>query len=358
VVFVNDSTDETPTVIHALSEEERRISLIHRAIAEQDGDLSTAGATSMDAVVNESEYTCVMDADLQHPPQKVRELLEKARSTEADVVVASRYARGASYAGLPGPVRKAISAGSKYLTRIVFKEARKTSDPMTGFFLVRNETISGIQFRPTGFKILLEILVCAPELRVTEVPLNFLPGAQCQGLQGDSAAGLGVPGAHNQPLLVRPFGGAILEVRPRGSLGGAGQPAYPDNPRRVLRRHLNGGLDNRRRRQHPEQLPPQQRLHLARREALQPDPLPRARGARLPGSDNRTGSELRGLLPPGPKPRYRLPLLRDRRLPGDNRGHQLELYPELALRLPPPPRQKSSTPKPRQRQSPGRHRRS
>ena len=173
VVFVNDSTDETPTVIHALSEEERRISLIHRAIAEQDGDLSTAGATSMDAVVNESEYTCVMDADLQHPPQKVRELLEKARSTEADVVVASRYARGGSYAGLPGPVRKAISAGSKYLTRIVFKEARKTSDPMTGFFLVRNETISGIQFRPTGFKILLEILVCAPELRVAEVPLNF-----------------------------------------------------------------------------------------------------------------------------------------------------------------------------------------
>ncbi|HKZ26328.1 MAG TPA: glycosyltransferase [Rubrobacteraceae bacterium] len=173
VVFVDDSTDETPAVIHALSEEDGRISMIHRASAEQDGGLSTAVATGMDAVANESEYICVMDADLQHPPEKVRELLEKARSTEADVVVASRYARGGSYAGLPGPVRKAISVGSKYLARIVFKEARKTSDPMTGFFLVRNEAISGIQFRPTGFKILLEILVCAPELRVAEVPLNF-----------------------------------------------------------------------------------------------------------------------------------------------------------------------------------------
>jgi dolichol-phosphate mannosyltransferase len=173
VVFVDDSTDETPAVIHALSEEDGRISMIHRASAEQDGGLSTAVATGMDAVANESEYTCVMDADLQHPPEKVRELLEKARSTDADVVVASRYARGGSYAGLPRPVRKAISVGSKYLARIVFKEARKTSDPMTGFFLVRNEAISGIQFRPTGFKILLEILVCAPELRVAEVPLNF-----------------------------------------------------------------------------------------------------------------------------------------------------------------------------------------
>ena len=173
VVFVDDSTDETPAVICDLSEEDDRISLIHRASAEQDGGLSTAVAAGMDAVANESEYTCVMDADLQHPPEKVRELLEKARSTGADAVVASRYVRGGSYAGLPGPLRKAISVGSKYLARIVFKEARKTSDPMTGFFLVRNEAISGIQFRPMGFKILLEILVCAPELRVAEVPLNF-----------------------------------------------------------------------------------------------------------------------------------------------------------------------------------------
>ena len=173
VVFVDDSTDETPAMIRDLSEEDGRISLIHRASAEQDGGLSTAVATGIDAVANESEYTCVMDADLQHPPEKVRELLEKARSTGADAVVASRYVRGGSYAGLPGPVRKAISVGSKYLARIVFKEARKTSDPMTGFFLVRNEAISGIQFRPMGFKILLEILVCVPELKVAEVPLNF-----------------------------------------------------------------------------------------------------------------------------------------------------------------------------------------
>src|SRR5919199_6047880 len=173
VVFVDDSTDETPEVIRALGREDDRIFLMRRAEAERDGGLSTAVATGMDAATNDSEYTCVMEADLQHPPSKVREMLEKARDWGADVVVASRYARGGSYAGLPGPTRKAISVGSKYLARIVFKEARKTSDPMTGFFLVRNAAISGIQFRPTGFKILLEILVCAPELKVAEVPLNF-----------------------------------------------------------------------------------------------------------------------------------------------------------------------------------------
>src|SRR5215210_194994 len=90
-----------------------------------------------------------------------------------DVVVASRYTRGGSYTGLPGPMRRGISVGSKYLAQIVFKEARKTSDPLTGFFLVRNEAISGIQFRPTGFKVLLEILVCAPGLKVVEAPFDF-----------------------------------------------------------------------------------------------------------------------------------------------------------------------------------------
>ena len=173
VVFVDDSTDETPELIRGLSKGDGRITLLHRRDAERDGGLSTAVTTGMEAFAGMSEYTCVMDADLQHPPEKAREMLELARSSGADVVVASRYARGASYAGLPGPVRRGISVGSKYLAQIAFKEARKTSDPMAGFFLVRNEAISGIQFRPTGFKILLEILVCAPELKVVEMPLDF-----------------------------------------------------------------------------------------------------------------------------------------------------------------------------------------
>jgi dolichol-phosphate mannosyltransferase len=171
VVFVDDSTDETPEVIRDL--EDGSVTLIHRKGSERDGGLSTAVTTGIEAFAGMSEYTCVMDADLQHPPQKVREMLELASDTDADVVVASRYARGGSYTGLPGPLRRGVSVGSKYLSQLAFKEARKTSDPMTGFFLVRNSAISGIQFRPTGFKILLEILVCAPELKVVETPLDF-----------------------------------------------------------------------------------------------------------------------------------------------------------------------------------------
>src|ERR687897_453239 len=173
VIFVDDSTDETPGMIRDLADEDEQIFLVHREGKERDGGLSSAVTTGMELFSGASEYTCVMDADLQHPPEKVREMLEIAHRSDADVVVASRYAPGGSYEGLSGRMRRTVSVGSKYLAQIVFKEARKTSDPLTGFFLVRNEAISGIQFRPTGFKILLEILVCAPELKVVEAPFDF-----------------------------------------------------------------------------------------------------------------------------------------------------------------------------------------
>jgi dolichol-phosphate mannosyltransferase len=174
ILFVDDSNDETPKVIRSLAGGDERIDLIHRVDAAREGGLSTAVTAGIEAAGgSRGAYICVMDADLQHPPDKLREMLEVAESSEADVVVASRYAPGGGYEGLSGPVRRAVSVGSKYLAQVVFKEARKTSDPMTGFFLVRGDSISGIQFRPTGFKILLEILVCAPEMKVVEVPFEF-----------------------------------------------------------------------------------------------------------------------------------------------------------------------------------------
>ena len=44
---------------------------------------------------------------------------------------------------------------------------------MTGFFLVRRECIDGIAFQPSGFKLLLEILVRGRLRSVAEVPLAF-----------------------------------------------------------------------------------------------------------------------------------------------------------------------------------------
>lgn len=90
-----------------------------------------------------------------------------------DLVVASRYAPGGSSRGLDGIVRHSVSRGAARLAQALFTEARQSSDPLSGFFLCRRTALDGIEFRPVGFKILLELLICVPRLRVQDVPLQF-----------------------------------------------------------------------------------------------------------------------------------------------------------------------------------------
>jgi dolichol-phosphate mannosyltransferase len=91
----------------------------------------------------------------------------------ADVVVASRYIRGGRRRGLGGAVRRLVSRAAGTLARALFSEARASTDPLSGFFLCRRRVIDGIEFRPVGFKVLLELLVCVPGLVVRDVPLDF-----------------------------------------------------------------------------------------------------------------------------------------------------------------------------------------
>jgi dolichol-phosphate mannosyltransferase len=44
---------------------------------------------------------------------------------------------------------------------------------MSGFFLVRRRCVRNVLFQPTGFKLLLEILVRGPIANVSEIPFAF-----------------------------------------------------------------------------------------------------------------------------------------------------------------------------------------
>lgn len=170
ILFVDDSDDGTPGLVAAAAASDPRVGLVHRQGAERQGGLSTAVLSGIHAV--RGEYVCVMDADLQHPPESIPAMLEAAVGG-ADVVVASRYMRGGSRHGLDGAIRRLVSRGAGALARALFREARASSDPLSGFFVCRRGVIDGIEFRPVGFKVLLELLVCVPGLRVRDVPLHF-----------------------------------------------------------------------------------------------------------------------------------------------------------------------------------------
>jgi putative flippase GtrA len=114
-----------------------------------------------------------MDADLQHPPELIASLLEQAESRELDLVVASRYCEGRERNGF-GWARAMASRASTTAARLLFPQRlRGVTDPMSGFFLVRREALDLDKLRPRGFKILLEILVRHPGVRVGEVWFAF-----------------------------------------------------------------------------------------------------------------------------------------------------------------------------------------
>lgn len=172
LIFVDDSDDTTPAEVERVAGvSSLQIAIIHRP-RERRGD-GLGGAVVEGLAAARGRWVCVMDGDLQHPPAVVERLLVHAREHELDLVLASRFRDASRTDGL-GALRNMASRGLIAASRVLFpRRLRNISDPLTGFFLVRREALDLGDLRPNGFKILLEILIRTPELRVGEIGFAF-----------------------------------------------------------------------------------------------------------------------------------------------------------------------------------------
>jgi dolichol-phosphate mannosyltransferase len=173
VIFVDDSTDNTPQVVEKSVSKfpSLNVHLIHREPEQRVGGLGGAVVVGLRAA--RAEFTCIMDGDLQHPPELLPVLLQKAQDKQADLVVATRRSGESQVTGL-NAARNLISRSLDLVGRLFFpRQLRGVSDPLTGFFLVRTKAVDLDALRPKGFKILLEILVRNPDLKKAEVPFHF-----------------------------------------------------------------------------------------------------------------------------------------------------------------------------------------
>lgn len=113
----------------------------------------------------------VMDADLQHPPELLPALLEAIQGG-AQVAIASRYVKGGGCKGWSF-LRRLISKTATMLAHVFLPSTRDIQDPMSGYFMLDKDVVSGADLNPMGYKILLEILVKGKFTRVAEVPYCF-----------------------------------------------------------------------------------------------------------------------------------------------------------------------------------------
>jgi dolichol-phosphate mannosyltransferase len=118
------------------------------------------------------KYVVVLDADFQHPPEKVPELYWKAVETGADIVVGSRYTKGGGIEGW-SRLRLLMSKGANLVARLFVPNMKRVSDPMSGFFLVRRDVVDLSRLTPRGYKVLMEIIAKTDNARIVEVPYTF-----------------------------------------------------------------------------------------------------------------------------------------------------------------------------------------
>lgn len=170
IIFVDDSTDETPELLARISTENPGVSYIHR-----NGERGLATAVTTGFQICRGSIVTVMDADLQHPPELLPQLLAKIK-TGYDLVIPSRFIPGGDEGGL-SLLRKIVSKTARALAWLALKKARNSTDPMSGFFMFRKHIIDGLELKPVGWKILLEVLAKGNYRNVSELPYRFQPRA-------------------------------------------------------------------------------------------------------------------------------------------------------------------------------------
>ena len=165
VVVDDDSPDGTAQIAQTLSST-YPITVVCR---KQERGLATAVVSGF--IHAKGEVFAVIDADLQHPPEIILNLL-RALDDGADVAIASRYMPGGGIEGW-STTRRIISKGATLLARLALPAIRKAKDPLSGFFMLRRQVVRDVKLKPIGYKILLEILVRGRPAVVREVPYVF-----------------------------------------------------------------------------------------------------------------------------------------------------------------------------------------
>jgi dolichol-phosphate mannosyltransferase len=166
LVVDDESVDGTAEIVTEYARANPRVRLTSRR-----GERGLAGAVTYGWAQTDADLIGVIDADLQHPPELLPELLREIVSG-ADIAIASRYIQAHSM-DTWSPVRRLISRASSLASKTVQNPRLKVTDPMSGFFVVRRECIAGIEFQSAGFKLLLEILAKGRIRNVKEIPYKF-----------------------------------------------------------------------------------------------------------------------------------------------------------------------------------------
>ncbi len=162
IVVDDNSPDGTGKILENLRTKYQNLKVIYR-----QEKLGLSSAVIEGFKVAEGDIFGVMDADFNHPIEKINEMYQIImRNT--DLVIGSRYVKGGRIEGW-NLYRKVLSKGATLLARVFVN----VKDPMSGFFMIKKELIINKEINPKGFQILLELLIKTNCKNTIEIPITF-----------------------------------------------------------------------------------------------------------------------------------------------------------------------------------------
>jgi len=164
IIVDDDSRDGTDEIVAALA---RRFPV---RLITRHGKRGLSGAVLRGFAEATGEWLVVLDADLQHPPERIPQMVAPLEDNRVDFVIASRYT-------VDGGIAKDWPIGRRLASQIATLLARpfgRVSDPMSGFFALRDKVLKRAnRFDPVGYKIALELIVKCRCKSIKEVPIVF-----------------------------------------------------------------------------------------------------------------------------------------------------------------------------------------
>ena len=169
VIFVDDnSPDGTSQEIQKQKSKYTNLKLITRT-----NERGLSGAVICGLKEAKNNLIVVMDADLQHNPKYINNLVDKVLSNKSSIVIASRFLNKNKNEAL----NKFRLIGSKIAIKLCqLIIGYKLTDPMSGFFIVKKSlfTTYSNQLSMDGYKVLVDLILHIPRNHtVTEIPLHF-----------------------------------------------------------------------------------------------------------------------------------------------------------------------------------------
>ncbi|MGP8056787.1 MAG: polyprenol monophosphomannose synthase [Nitrososphaerales archaeon] len=173
LLFVDDtSPDGTGDIIREISSRDPSVKLLVRGAktgigsAYQDGFREAILSIAPDIIIE-------MDADLQHPPSVIGELV-RAVQAGADVAVGSRYVAGGGVSGW-SLWRRTVSRGANAYARTMLRiKVRDATSGFRAYTRAKAEQIADAALPARGFEFQVASLHLLRERsRFTEVPYTF-----------------------------------------------------------------------------------------------------------------------------------------------------------------------------------------